>query len=93
LPGLAALSLALSACGCSSYLRALGRDNFSTVIRQLSALETAENFPLPVVLEFWVFGHGVLTIQETGKADQARPDDKVLAFATRENSAILTLNL
>jgi len=31
-------------------------------------------------------GHDVLTIQETGKADQAEPDDKVLEFAATENA-------
>ena len=34
----------------------------------------------------------MLTIQETGKADQALPDANVLEFATRENRAVLTLN-
>jgi predicted nuclease of predicted toxin-antitoxin system len=34
----------------------------------------------------------VLTIQETGKADQAMPDAEVLKFATKETRAVLTLN-
>lgn len=51
-----------------------------------------ENFPLPVVEKLRALGHDVLTIQETGKADQALPDDKVLEFATAENRALLTLN-
>ena len=51
-----------------------------------------ENFPLPVVTRLRTLGHDVLTIQETGKADQALPDDKVLEFATAENHAVLTMN-
>jgi hypothetical protein len=34
----------------------------------------------------------VLTIQETGKADQRVTDEQVLAFATAENRAVLTVN-
>lgn len=37
-------------------------------------------------------GHDVVTIQETGKGDQALPDSEVLKFATDENRALLTLN-
>jgi hypothetical protein len=51
-----------------------------------------ENFPLPVVEKLRELGHDVLTIQETGKADEALPDAKVLEFAMGENRAVLTLN-
>lgn len=51
-----------------------------------------ENFPLPVVLELRRLGHDVLTLQETGKADQRVTDEQVLAFATAENRAVLTIN-
>lgn len=51
-----------------------------------------ENFPLPVVEKLRALGHDVLTIQETGKADQALPDVEVLNLATAENRAVLTLN-
>jgi hypothetical protein len=51
-----------------------------------------ENFPLPVVEKLRALGHDVLTIQDTGRADQAMADDKVLEFATAENRAVLTLN-
>ncbi len=51
-----------------------------------------ENFPLPVVERLRSLGHDVLTVQETGKADQALPDHEVLVFATRENRTVLTLN-
>jgi hypothetical protein len=51
-----------------------------------------ENFPLPVVERLRALGHDVLIIQETGKAEQAQPDDEVLKFATGDNRAVLTLN-
>jgi predicted nuclease of predicted toxin-antitoxin system len=51
-----------------------------------------ENFPIPVVEKLRDLGHDVLTIQETGKANQAVNDDEVLAFAHRENRILLTLN-
>ena len=58
----------------------------------MARLYSNENFPLPVVARLRALGHDVLTIQETGKADQALPDKEVLAFATREQRAVLTLN-
>ena len=58
----------------------------------MARLYSNENFPLPVVEKLRALGHDVLTIQETGKADQALPDKEVLAFATREHRALLTLN-
>lgn len=58
----------------------------------MARLYSNENFPLPVVEKLRALGHDVLTIQETGGADQALPDDKVLAFAVAENRALLTLN-
>ena len=58
----------------------------------MARLYSNENFPLPVVEALRILGHDVLTIQETGKADQALPDDAVLKFATAENRAVLTLN-
>jgi hypothetical protein len=58
----------------------------------MAGLYSNENFPLPVVERLRALGHDVLTIQEAGKADQALPDEEVLAFATREQRAVLTLN-
>ena len=58
----------------------------------MARLYSNENFPLPVVEKLRALGHEVLTIQETGKADQALPDEEVLAFAIREGRAVLTLN-
>ena len=50
------------------------------------------NFPLPVVDELRRLGHDVVTIQETGKADQRTPDLDVLQFAADDDRAVLTLN-
>ena len=58
----------------------------------MARLYSNENFPLPVVEKLRMLGHDVLTIPETGKADQALPDDEVLKFAAAENRALLTLN-
>jgi predicted nuclease of predicted toxin-antitoxin system len=58
----------------------------------MARLYSNENFPLPVVEKLRALGHDILTIQDAGKADQALPDAEVLAFATRENRAVLTLN-
>jgi hypothetical protein len=51
-----------------------------------------ENFPLPVVDELRNRGHNVLTIQETGKANQAMADEEVLSFAFQHDRILLTLN-
>lgn len=58
----------------------------------MARLYSNENFPLPVVEELRRLGHDVLTIQETGRADQSLPDAAVLEFARREARAVLTLN-
>ncbi|HLF83352.1 MAG TPA: DUF5615 family PIN-like protein [Blastocatellia bacterium] len=47
---------------------------------------------MPVVEELRRLGHDALTIQESGKGNQAVPDEEVLAFAVSENRAVLTLN-
>src|SRR5262249_25720114 len=51
-----------------------------------------ENFPLPVVEELRRLGHDVLTVQETGRAEQSWPDEQALAFAVAAGRAVLTLN-
>jgi predicted nuclease of predicted toxin-antitoxin system len=58
----------------------------------MARLYSNENFPLPVVEHLRALGHDVLTVQDTGKADQAWPDAEVLAFATKEARSVLTLN-
>ena len=58
----------------------------------MARLYTNENFPLPVVESLRKRGDNVLTIQETGKAGQAAPDEVVLEFACSEKRALVTLN-
>ncbi|MEM7029962.1 MAG: DUF5615 family PIN-like protein [Chloroflexota bacterium] len=58
----------------------------------MARLYSNENFPLPVVEALRQLGHDVLTIQETGRANQALPDEAVLAFATEEQRVVLTIN-
>ena len=58
----------------------------------MARLYSNENFPFPVVEELRRLGHDVLTVLETGFSGQAWPDEKVLAFATGEQRALLTLN-
>lgn len=58
----------------------------------MARLYANENFPLPVVLELRRLGHEALTVVDTGKAGQAVADDEVLAFASAEGRALLTLN-
>ncbi|MDD2920915.1 MAG: DUF5615 family PIN-like protein [Anaerolineales bacterium] len=58
----------------------------------MARLYSNENFPLPVVERLRNLGHDVLTIQETGKANQSMSDEDVLAFANKEKRILLTLN-
>jgi hypothetical protein len=59
----------------------------------MARLYSNENFPLPVVVRLRALGHDVLTVQETGKADQAVPDEKILQFATGDSRAVLKCTL
>ena len=46
-----------------------------------------------VVTEFLrQFGHDILTVQEAGQANQRISDEQVLAFATSQKRAVLTVN-
>ncbi|MFQ4139443.1 DUF5615 family PIN-like protein [Nodosilinea sp. PGN35] len=58
----------------------------------MAKLYADEHFPYPVVKLLRDLGHDVLTVQEAGKAGLRIPDDEVLAFATSQNRAVLTLN-
>jgi len=58
----------------------------------MARLYSNENFPLPVVEGLRQLGHDVLTIQETGQANQSLSDEAVLAFAHAEGRMLLTLN-
>jgi hypothetical protein len=51
-----------------------------------------ENFPLQVVFILRSFGHDVLTSYESGKANQAIPDEEVLKFSTETERILLTFN-
>ncbi len=58
----------------------------------MAAIYANENFPRRVVEALRTLGHDVLTSQEAGRANQMVPDEEVLAFATEQKRAVLTLN-
>ena len=58
----------------------------------MALLYANENFPIQVVQALRLLGHDVLTTAEAGNANQATPDEKVLAFATQNGRALLTIN-
>jgi Domain of unknown function (DUF5615) len=58
----------------------------------MARLFADENFPRPVVEGLRALGHDVVTIQETGEAGVSLADDVVLARATADGRAVLTLN-
>jgi hypothetical protein len=58
----------------------------------MASLYSNENFPRRVVEELRRLGNDVLTSYEAGRANQKVPDDQVLAFATGQQRAVLTLN-
>lgn len=58
----------------------------------MTRLYANENFPLPVVEELRRLGHEVLTTYEAGDAGKSVPDEQVLAFATAEGRALVTIN-
>ena len=58
----------------------------------MARLYSNENFPQQAVSELRGLGHDVLTVLEAGRANQAIPDEAVLAFAVDEQRAVLTLN-
>lgn len=51
-----------------------------------------EGFPFIVTSLLIDLGHDILTVQAAGQANQRIPDDQVLAFATSQNRAVLTVN-
>jgi hypothetical protein len=58
----------------------------------MARLYADEDFDYPIVVELRRLGHDVLTVQEAGQANQAIPDDAVLAFACAQGRAVITLN-
>ena len=58
----------------------------------MARLYADEDFPLPVVKALRVLGHDVRTALDAGQANAGVPDSDVLAFATADGRAVLTLN-
>jgi len=59
----------------------------------MARLLADENFPLPVVLALRQLSHDLLTMHEAGMSNQSIDDDAVLAFAHRDDRAVLTITL
>jgi predicted nuclease of predicted toxin-antitoxin system len=51
-----------------------------------------ENFPILTVVNLRELGHEVVTALEAGNANQRIADESVLAYASSENRAVLTIN-
>ncbi|MBD1834847.1 DUF5615 family PIN-like protein [Cyanobacteria bacterium FACHB-472] len=58
----------------------------------MARLYADEQFPLPVVELLRPMNHDILTVQEAGNAGLKIPDEQVLAFAVRNERAVLTLD-
>ena len=58
----------------------------------MARLYANEHFPARAVAELRRWGHDVMTVQETGRANLRWPDDEVLKFATAANRIVVTLN-
>jgi len=58
----------------------------------MARLYADENFPQPPVERLRELGHDVQTVQEAGKAQQKLPDEAVLADASADGRAVVTLN-
>ena len=58
----------------------------------MARLYSNENFPQLAVVVLRQLGHDVLTVLETGRANQAISDEEVLTFAAMGNRAVITLN-
>jgi predicted nuclease of predicted toxin-antitoxin system len=58
----------------------------------MSRFYADEQFPRATTNYLRLLGHDILTVQEAGNANQKIPDDQVLAYATADDRAILTIN-
>lgn len=58
----------------------------------MAQLYTDENFPQPSVEELQRLGHDVVTLAEAGHANQAVPDETVLALAIAAGRILVTIN-
>ncbi len=58
----------------------------------MARLYADENFPQQVVVALRALGHDVLSVVETGRAEQSWPDEEVLEYARLQGRCLLTLN-
>ncbi|WP_017299534.1 DUF5615 family PIN-like protein [Nodosilinea nodulosa] len=58
----------------------------------MARLYADEGFPRKVSHLLQDLNHDVLTVQAAGQANQRIPDEQVLAFATSQSRAVLTVN-
>jgi predicted nuclease of predicted toxin-antitoxin system len=58
----------------------------------MARLYTDENLPSEVAIGLHERGHDVLTAREAGMANQRIQDQDVLAFATSQKRAVVTIN-
>lgn len=58
----------------------------------MACLYSDENFPAPVMEALRQLGHDGVSILERGRAGEGVPDAAVLALATAEDRAVVTLN-
>ena len=58
----------------------------------MAKLYADEGFSKKATLFLRELGHDVLTVQDAGNANQRIPDQEVLAFASRQERAVLTVN-
>lgn len=58
----------------------------------MAKIYTNENFPQQRVEALRELGHDVLTTQDSGKSNQAIPDEEVLAHATEQERILITFN-
>ncbi|HBE20652.1 MAG TPA: hypothetical protein DEG17_07300 [Cyanobacteria bacterium UBA11149] len=58
----------------------------------MARLYADENFPLPIIEILRIAGHDILTSREAGNSGLGIPDEEVLAFAIKDERAVLTRN-
>ncbi|MBD1917015.1 MULTISPECIES: DUF5615 family PIN-like protein [Cyanophyceae] len=58
----------------------------------MAQLYADEAYPRQVSRLLRDLGHDVLTVQEAGQGNKRIPDEMVLAFASSQNRAVLTVN-
>jgi predicted nuclease of predicted toxin-antitoxin system len=58
----------------------------------MASLYSNENLSIDLVERIREFGYDVLTSYQAGQANQAIPDDEVLAYATTNQRSVITFN-